>query len=101
MAVTSFVTLLLTALYLAAVATWLRFSSHEFLVCREVHSASACEKKFKSDLSSFWRFGKWNRFQTHRSNSEQILEIHLELEVLSLELISWNYQDKIQLPLKF
>ncbi len=100
-ATVTFVSLLLGAIYLAGTVTYLRFSSHEFLLCREFQNPVSCEQKFKARLSSFWRFGSWRNLTSHRTSSQQSMHVDLELRILRQELVKWKYQDQISLPLQF
>lgn len=97
----SFVSLVLGAIYLAGTVTYLRFASHEFLLCREFQNPGSCEQKFKAKLSSFWRFGTWRNLTSRRTPSQQSMAVDLELRILRQELVRWKYQDQISLPLRF
>ena len=96
-----FVSLLLGAIYLAGAKVYLRFSSHEFLLCREFQNPILCENKFKSQLNSFWRFGTWSNLSPTRTAFQQSVHVDLKLRILNQEVVKWNYQDQINLPLKF
>lgn len=100
-ATTTFVSLILAAIYLAGTVVYLRYSSHEFLLCREFQNPQSCEQKFKKQLSSFWRFGSWRNLTSQRTPSRQFMRVDLEVRILRQELVKWKYQDQISLPLKF
>jgi hypothetical protein len=98
-ALLAFGALLLGLIYFCTLKTYLQYSSHEFLVCREISDPWLCEKKFKRELQSVLRFGQIESMWARQETQRQFLHLHLSFSALQRK-ISWIYEDEILLPLK-
>jgi hypothetical protein len=90
---------LLFLIYFCAIKTYLQFSSHEMLVCREISEPWACEKKFKKELQAYLRFGEIESCWARKDPNKQLLHLQLSFTVLHKK-IQWKYEDEIRLPLQ-
>lgn len=98
-ALLAFASLLLGLIYFCALKTYLQYSSHEFLVCREISDPWFCEKKFKRELQSVLRFGQVESMWARQESKRQFLHLKLSFSALQRN-VSWIYEDEISLPLK-
>ncbi|MEZ0392043.1 MAG: hypothetical protein ACAH59_07515 [Pseudobdellovibrionaceae bacterium] len=99
-ALMAFTLLLMSVIYLCFLKTKLRFTSHEFLVCREISNPWLCQNKFQKELESAFRFGKMHSLWARKQGNQQILNLKMKFQILSLRTVTWDYQDQIEIPLK-
>ncbi len=92
--------LLMGLIYFSVLKTYLQYSSHEFLVCREISDPWACESQFKKEIqNALSNFGRIEAFWVRQEHQKQVLTLKLKFKILKKEIF-WNYKDQIQLPLK-
>ncbi len=94
-----FVTLLSALLYFCFLQSYLKYSSHEYLVCREISDPWLCEKQFKKATTSLVRFGKIESLWVQEEPLRRTLRLRIQWQVLQKN-VRWDYQDRILLPLQ-
>lgn len=92
--------LLMGLIYISVLKTYLQYSSHEFLVCREISDPWICESQFKNEIqNALSNFGRIELLWARKEHQKQVLTLKLKFKILKKD-IRWNYKDQIQLPLK-
>ena len=96
----AFVAFLFTALFFSVLHTYLQFSSHELLVCRQIQNPNQCDSKFRKELQSFLPFGRVGSVSVQTFPSSEKLFLVLHFSIPLKKEVTFKYQDEIHLPLR-
>jgi len=95
----TFITALLCSLYMLSLKTWLGYSSHELLLCRQYQPANYCDQNFKNQLKQFQRWGKLSKLDIYKRYDSQNIKMKFEFSIWKMQKIEWQFEKKVKFPL--
>lgn len=95
-----FFTFFICLIYLGGAYGFIRYASHEYLLCPEYQQKYLCVKSFENTLKQIIRFGEIQNFKSQESGSQRNVSFLLSLKILNISKLELNYRDQIQLPLR-
>ena len=99
MALIAFFGFLLCLIYLASVYTYLRYTTHESLLCSEYQQKYICAQDFQKNMKAILRFGKIQNIQFEENSFHRKLSFQYSLDILSIQKFQMRYENQIRLPL--